>query len=149
MQPKPKRPVQDDGRVHGVVVAIRRDDGKLLMVRRSATVSVALKVCFPGGAVEAGEPQRDAVVREMREELGIEVRPIECVWRWHSQDAPLTLWGWTAELVAGQVTPDAAEIAEVLWLSADEGCDHSDGLPTNRQFIAAVCHPNPQPSRKS
>jgi 8-oxo-dGTP diphosphatase len=147
MQQKPKRPAQQDGRVHGVVVAIRRADGKLLMVRRSATVSVALKVCFPGGAVEAGESQRDAVVREMREELGIEVRPIECVWRWESPEMPLTLWGWTAEIVSGDVRPDPAEIAEVLWLSADEGCDHCDGLPTNRQFIAAACRPDLQPSR--
>lgn len=147
MQQEPKRPVQEDGRVHGVVVAIRRDDGKLLMVRRSATVRVALKVCFPGGAVELGEPQWAAIVREMREELDINVRPIECVWRWDSPDTALTLWGWAAELVSGDVRPDPAEIAEVLWLSADEGCNHCDGLPTNRQFIAAVCRPDWQASR--
>src|SRR5438552_15236293 len=96
--PASSRPIQSDGRVHGVAVAVRRDDGKWLMVRRSKNVGSPLKVCFPGGAVEAGETQEEAVVREMKEELGLDVRPIKQVWKHEFADKPLTLWGWIAEV---------------------------------------------------
>src|SRR5258708_4617478 len=95
------RPLQSDGRVHGVAVAGRRGDGKGLMVRRSKSVGSPLKVCFPGGTVESGESQEQAVVREMREELGLAVRPVRRVWKHEFADKPLTLWGWIAEIEDG------------------------------------------------
>jgi (d)CTP diphosphatase len=132
------RPRQKDGRVHGVVVACRRADGKWLCIRRSATVSAPLKVCFPGGAVEAGESQEAAVVREMREEIGIGVKPGKCVWRWDSPTTALTLWGWTAAYDGTVLKPDPAEVAELLWLTGEEVAEHPDAMPTNREFVAAL-----------
>src|SRR5688572_13299857 len=133
------RPIQPDGRVHGVAVAVRRGDGKWLMVRRSRNVGSPLKVCFPGGTIEAGESQEEAVVREMREELGLAVRPVKQVWRHEFPDKPLTLWGWIAEVEDGcELKIDADEIAEVLWLSGPQGASHADALPTNRHFIACL-----------
>jgi len=109
------------------------------MVRRSATVAAApLRVCFPGGAVEVGESQESAVVREMREELSLDVRPVRQVWRWDSPDAPLTLFGWIADADAPVAAPDPAEIAEVLWLTPEEGAGHPDGLPTNAGFLECL-----------
>jgi 8-oxo-dGTP diphosphatase len=122
------------------VVACRDADHRWLCIRRSATVAAPLKVCFPGGAIESNESQSSAVIREMREELGITVTPIECVWRWDSPTTELTLWGWTADWPGGGIKPDPAEVAEVLWLSADEISDHPDAMPTNRSFISALIH---------
>src|SRR3954469_1423351 len=137
--PSSPRPIQPDGRIHGVAVAVRRADGKWLMVRRSKTVGSPLKVCFPGGTVEAGESQEQAVVREMKEELGLLVRPIKNVWRHDFDDKPLTLWGWIAELEEdAPLKIDPQEIAEVLWLSGEEGSSHPDALGTNRHFIACL-----------
>lgn len=131
---------QPDGRVHGVVAAVRRSDGRYLMVRRSRVVKAPLKVCFPGGTMEAGETQEQTLVREMMEELGVRVTPIRCVWKHEFPDKPVTLWGWTADLPAseGRFTPDPREIAEVLWLLPAEGAEHVEGMPTNRLFIAAL-----------
>jgi 8-oxo-dGTP pyrophosphatase MutT (NUDIX family) len=120
----------------GVVVAMRRADGRWLMVRRSATVERApLKVGFPGGEIEPGESHHQAIVRDMREELGVEVRPGELVWEVDLPDRPWTLFGYTAELITHDLRPAASEIAEVLWLTAEEGIAHVDGLATNKTFI--------------
>jgi mutator protein MutT len=130
--------VQPDGRVHGVVAAIRREDGRWLCVRRSRHVAAPLKVCFPGGGVDAGESQEDAIVREIREELGIAVRPIVRTWTQVIPDRDLVLHGWLCVHVAGELRPDPAEIDEVLWLHSHEAVAHPDAMPSNRDFILTL-----------
>jgi mutator protein MutT len=132
------RPIQPDGRLHGVVVAVRRQDGRLLMIRRAADLRAGGQVCFPGGAVELGEDPAEAVRREMREELGLELTSLELVWEWEAPSARLRLRGYVAGWEEQQIRPDPREVAEVLWLTAIEGANHPQGMPTNRDFIAAV-----------
>jgi len=132
------RPIQPDGRLHGVVIACRRADSRWLCIRRSSHVISPLKVCFPGGGIEVGESQTSAVVREMKEELGAAVRPIRCVWRWDKPDSNLTLWGWTADLLSESLSPDPLEVAEVMWLRGEEVAEHPDALPSNRLFVQAL-----------
>ncbi|HUB27212.1 MAG TPA: NUDIX domain-containing protein [Tepidisphaeraceae bacterium] len=135
--PQP-RPIQPDGRLHGVAIGCRREDGKWLCIRRSATVAAPLKVCFPGGAIEIGESQESAVVREMREELSAEVRPIANVWHWERPDGNLTLWGWTAQLLNHHLKADPLEVAEIFWLTGKEVAEHPDAMPSNTLFVAAL-----------
>jgi 8-oxo-dGTP diphosphatase len=53
---------------------LQRPDGSFLLAQRPADKIWAGYWEFPGGKVEAGESEHDALVRELREELGIEVR---------------------------------------------------------------------------
>ena len=55
-----------------VVAGILQENGKVLICQRRADQPHALKWEFPGGKVEAGESPEAALVRELREELGIE-----------------------------------------------------------------------------
>ncbi|MCT4704124.1 pyrimidine (deoxy)nucleoside triphosphate diphosphatase [Enterobacteriaceae bacterium H20N1] len=55
-----------------VVAAIIERDGKILLAQRPETGDQPGLWEFPGGKVEAGESQPAALVRELREELGIE-----------------------------------------------------------------------------
>lgn len=98
------------------------------------------KVGFPGGEVEPGESEADAAHREMREELGVEVELLRPFWRADDQVPGFVLRGWLAELrtPAEWVTPDPAEVAEVLWLTADEAVEHVDAFSGNRAFVAAL-----------
>jgi 8-oxo-dGTP diphosphatase len=55
-----------------VVAGVLERDGKILICRRRGDQAHPLKWEFPGGKVEAGESPESALVRELREELGIE-----------------------------------------------------------------------------
>jgi mutator protein MutT len=54
-----------------VVAALIEREGRILICRRTARQSHALKWEFPGGKVEAGESPPAALARELEEELGI------------------------------------------------------------------------------
>ena len=64
------------GGVAVVVGAALLDKGRVLAARRSAPPEVAGGWEFPGGKVNPGESEREALVRECREELGVEVEPL-------------------------------------------------------------------------
>ncbi|HYE75450.1 MAG TPA: NUDIX domain-containing protein [Blastocatellia bacterium] len=55
-----------------VVVALILKNGAVLMCQRPETKIYGLHWEFPGGKVEPGETRAEALVRELREELGIE-----------------------------------------------------------------------------
>jgi len=54
-----------------VVAALILKDGKLLVCQRTRHQTMPLKWEFPGGKIEEGEQPRDALRRELDEELGI------------------------------------------------------------------------------
>ena len=58
-----------------VAVGIIVKDGLVLACQRKKTVRYPLKWEFPGGKIEPGETAREAVIRELQEELAIEAVP--------------------------------------------------------------------------
>jgi len=62
-------------------------DGRLLLIQRAAEPSKG-GWSFPGGRVELGESIFEAVTREVREEAGIEIEPLETfqVYDWITRD---------------------------------------------------------------
>jgi 8-oxo-dGTP diphosphatase len=54
-----------------VAAALILQDGKLLICQRTRHQPMPLKWEFPGGKIEEGEQPRDAMRRELEEELGI------------------------------------------------------------------------------
>ncbi len=89
---------------------------------------------FPGGKVEPGESPQQALVREIREELGVEIDVGDGLGTWPI-DEQLELNLFLAEIIDGELTPgethDAVRwlaleaLTKVLWLPADE-----QALPT-------------------
>ena len=57
-----------------VVGGIITKNSKILIAQRLPTSTNALKWEFPGGSFELGEDPREALVREIEEELGVKIR---------------------------------------------------------------------------
>lgn len=57
-----------------VVAAVLERDGKYLITQRRATAVLPLLWEFPGGRVEAGETDQQALRRELLHRLGIEIQ---------------------------------------------------------------------------
>ncbi len=120
------------------VIAITRREEKFLVIRRGLTVAAGGTICFPGGHIEPGEEEHEAVVRECQEELAAVVEPRQCVWR------SVTTWGtslawWTVTLKGeGDLVPHPIEVAEILWLSVEEMLADPTLLEGNRPFLEAI-----------
>lgn len=101
-----------------VAVALLERGGKLLICRRRADQSHAGKWEFPGGKVEAGESPREAVVRELTEELDIRAAAVGEVLRYvytYPSRPPVRLVFFSVPVHHGTINP--AQFAEVRWES--------------------------------
>ncbi|MEU9476808.1 (deoxy)nucleoside triphosphate pyrophosphohydrolase [Streptomyces sp. NPDC048191] len=118
-----------------VVGAALLDGGRLLAARRSAPADLAGRWELPGGKVESGERPEDALVRELREELGIEAEPVERVPGQWPLRAPYVLRVWTARLRPGSPAPrPLQDHDELRWLTESELWD----VPWLDQDVPAV-----------
>ncbi len=110
-------------------------DGRVLAARRTAPPEAAGRWELPGGKVEPGEHRDGALVREIREELGVTV----AVTRWLDPVVPITaayeLRVAICRTGAGEPVP--TEHDRVRWLGVDELGD-VDWLEPDRPFLAGV-----------
>ena len=114
-----------------VVAAVIVRDGEVLATRRGYGEWQGWWE-FPGGKMEAGESPRDALRREIREELDAEIevgRLLETV-EWDYPSFHLTMHCFICSLVSGSMNLNEHEaaawltkenIGSVKWLPADEG----------------------------
>lgn len=121
-----------------VVGAVLRDAaGRVLAARRERPAGWEL----PGGKVEPGETEPAALVRELREELGVTVEVGERIGPDVPIDPDFLLRAWTAALIDGE--PAALEHAELRWLAPDE-LDTVPWLPADRPIIASLATHRPR-----
>lgn len=119
----------------GLVVggAVLRD-GRLLAARRTAPAELAGRWELPGGKVDPGETVPAALVRELREELGVRVRPVEQVPGEWALPGGLLLHVWTAVLVEGAPRP-LQDHDCLRWVTAHEALT-LDWLDPDRPAVA-------------
>ncbi|MEU0081517.1 (deoxy)nucleoside triphosphate pyrophosphohydrolase [Micromonospora tulbaghiae] len=129
---------QADRREPKVVVgAAIIEGGRVLACERSAPPEVAGRWEFPGGKVEPGEAETDALARECVEELGVRVAVGARVGRdVRMAHGRSVLRVYAARLLHGD-EPKALEHAELRWLSAAE-LDSVDWLPADVPIVAAL-----------
>jgi len=99
-----------------VIVAVERS-GKILLARASRFPTEIYSVL--AGFVEPGETLEEAVAREVKEEVGIEVTDIRY---FGSQPWPFPdslMIGFTANYAGGEICIDGSEIIDAAWFEAD------------------------------
>lgn len=105
-----------------VVAGVLIEGDKVLLSQRKAGVHLAGAWEFPGGKVSSGEDPRDALVRELAEELGIEVTAgdvLEVTFHRYPERAMLLLF-YAVQRTARSGEPRALDVAAFKWAGASE-----------------------------
>ncbi len=122
-------------RVVGAAI-LAGDPLRVLAAQRDGPPHLAGLWEFPGGKAEPGEDDRDALVRECREELRVD---IEVGTRVGADvvigDGAAVLRVWTARLIGGE--PHAVEHRSLRWLAADE-LDDIPWIPADLPLVHAL-----------
>lgn len=108
-----------------VAAAVLIEGGRVLLTRRGDGKHLAGMWEFPGGKLEAGESPEEAVVRECREECGIEIEVGDILdvthHRYPGKDVLLLFYRCT--LRAGKVRH--LQVADHAWVEPDELDDYA------------------------
>ncbi|MEU4421920.1 (deoxy)nucleoside triphosphate pyrophosphohydrolase [Actinoplanes sp. NPDC024001] len=120
-----------------IVAAVIITAGRVLACQRSAPPEAAGKWEFPGGKVEPGETEHEALARECVEELGVRVKVGDRV----GPDVPLAhgravLRVYAVTLLDGDV-PAALEHTSMRWLTVDQ-LGSVPWLPADKPIVAEL-----------
>ena len=117
-----------------VIVAVERN-GKILLARASRFAENLYSVL--AGFAEPGESLEDTVRREIREEVGIEVKDIRYFGSqpWPYPDSLMI--GFTASWASGELRVDNDEITDARWFSIEELPFIPDKISIARSLIDA------------
>lgn len=106
---------------------IRDDEGRVLVLRRQGEEELW---SVPGGGMDPGERLDEAVVREVREETGLEVVPVALIGVYSAPEyafsypngdlvQPVTAF-FECRVVGGALAPDMEEMVEARWVGKGE-----------------------------
>lgn len=125
-----------------VVAGLVVRDGIVLITQRRADQALPLQWEFPGGKVEPGEAPTAALVRELREEIGVTVE-VGRIWDvlFHAYEAfDLVMLVYACRLVEGE--PGAVEVADLAWAKPGE-LPRWDILPADRPLVDRLVSEGP------
>lgn len=125
-----------------VVCAAIENQGRYLITQRNPTAVFPLMWEFPGGKVEEGESDADALVRELNYRLGIEGHVgavISTTTKCYSAfDVQLTLY----HVQPGAIAPKPLRVHDLAWV-AYTGFGAYAFAPTDESAIASMLHIEP------
>ena len=104
--------------------AVIQHEGKFLITKRPATSPLGHCWEFPGGKIEKGETIEECVVREVKEEVGIEAkvkRRLQSLWYDYTHGR-IHLHFVLCDYVSG--TPQTLGCTDIKWIEAHEFPDY-------------------------
>jgi 8-oxo-dGTP diphosphatase len=123
--------------VYVVAGALFDRDGRVLIAQRPVGKHMAGRWEFPGGKVAAGESESQALVRELREELGVTVIACRPFMRLpHSYgDRVVELSLWLVDVFSGE--PAGLDGQQLKWVAVS-GLEQEDILEADLPFVRAL-----------
>jgi 8-oxo-dGTP diphosphatase len=118
-----------------VGAVIKDDRGRLLLIKRGHAPGTGLW-SLPGGRIEPGETDAEALVREMREETGLVIETgqlIGTVRRPATDGAVLDIRDYAATVTGGTLRP-GDDAADARWVDASE----LESLPLTEGLVEAL-----------
>jgi len=123
---------------HVVAAAVTDLEGRVLIAQRPPGKHLAGRWEFPGGKLDAGEDRRAGLARELREELGITLRPPlrPLIRVRHTYDyGEVLIDMWVARQYSGE--PRGLEGQALRWCTRDE-LESVELLPADGPIVAAL-----------
>ena len=127
---------QHHPRTDPVVITLVLDDDRVLLGRNANWPENRYSAL--AGFVEPGEMLEDTVIRETREEVGVEIANIRY---FGSQPWPFPhslMVAFTAEYAGGELRPDGVEIEEAHWFDPENLPKLPGSISISRRLIEAV-----------
>ena len=117
-----------------VVAAVTEREDRVMLCQRRPGAHNALKWEFPGGKIEPGESPEEALARELREELGIEVDVghIRDAVFYRYPDRDVLVLFYDCRIAEGE--PRALDCNAVAWAAPDE-IKRFDFAGADRAFV--------------
>ena len=120
-----------------VVAALIWDDDKFMICQRPAHKTRGLLWEFVGGKVEPGETKEQALMRECREELDVQIRVddvfMEVCHEYPDMTVLLTLFH--SAIIRGQ--PKLLEHNDIRWITPAEICQY-DFCPADKEILERI-----------
>lgn len=101
-------------------MAIIRKNDRFLLIKRGESIPAAGYWCPVSGKIEVGETQAEAVAREVKEEIGLEITPVKKVSETLTDTKMYRLHWWTTKVLSGEPRIMNHEVAEIKWLTKAE-----------------------------
>ena len=123
-----------------VCAIIYNDTGKMLLAQRSGEMEHSFHWEFPGGKVHNKESDFDAIVREIKEELDLEVLPLEKLSEveWEYPDKKIVLVPIICEIRSG--TLKLSEHLDCEWVDP-ANLEKINVLGADRQILINLKRP--------
>lgn len=120
---------------------IENSKGQVLATQRSEAMSLPMKWEFPGGKVEQNETYAQTVLREVKEELSIEIRVKKQLQEvvYHYPGFSITLIPFICEYLSGQTK--LQEHQAFVWLTPNQLLDMdwaAADIPVVQQYLSSL-----------
>lgn len=118
-----KKNIQEENimkKIEVVAAVFKNNQNRIFCARRKDEGELALKWEFPGGKIEPGESQTEALVREIKEELKTDIKVLDFIITVYHQYETfhLTMHAYFTEVLQGNL--ELTEHTGQIWLPVDE-----------------------------
>jgi mutator protein MutT len=128
------------------VALILNEDGELLLAKRHQpqTPQIHGKWEFPGGGIELGEDPEAALLREIKEETGLDAKIVRLLpkvysnlWDWPGEKLHVIILSYECKAIGGKLDTSDEEVGELKYFKLED-IDYPNTLPKTKEIIALL-----------